>query len=130
MTLTREDFLSRLDHSLLKPNLTLDEIVAGLEYAGEIGAKAVCVSPHRVAKAKEVLAGTQVIIGTVTAFPFGTHDTKVKVFETRTSFEAGATEVDMVIDIGALVSGREDMVLDDIRAVVAASPADIKVILE
>lgn len=130
MELTREEFLSRLDHSLLKPQLTLEEIVAGLEYAAEVQAKAVCVSPHRLKQAKDVLQGTEVIIGTVAAFPSGAHDTRVKVFETQTCFEMGATEVDMVIDIGAMRSGREDLVLEDIRAVVEASPANVKVILE
>ena len=130
MHLTREEFLSRLDHSLLKPQLTLEEIVAGLEYAAEIQAKAVCISPHRLSHATDILAGTGVIIGTVAAFPSGAHDTDVKVFETRKCFELGATEVDMVIDIGAMRSGLEDRGLDDIRAVVEASPADVKVILE
>ncbi len=130
MELTKEEFLSYVDHSLLKPNLTLDEVVSGLEYAAEVKAKAVCITPHRLDIASDVLAGTDVIIGTVAAFPSGAHATEVKVFETQKCYEAGATEVDMVIDIGALLSGREDMVRDDIRAVVEASPAHIKVILE
>lgn len=130
MQLTRQDFLDRLDHSLLKPQLTLEQVRDGLEYAAEIAAKAVCVSPHRLGLAADVLRGTDVIIGTVAAFPSRAHDTPVKVFETRTCFDAGATEVDMVIDIGALLSGREDLVLEDIRAVVDASPAHVKVILE
>jgi deoxyribose-phosphate aldolase len=130
MELTKEEFLSYVDHSLLKPNLTLDEVVSGLEYAAEVKAKAVCITPHRLDIASDVLAGTDVIIGTVAAFPSGAHATEVKVFETQKCYEAGATEVDMVIDIGALLSGREDMVRDDIRAVVEASPAHVKVILE
>jgi deoxyribose-phosphate aldolase len=130
MELTKEEFLSYVDHSLLKPNLTLDEVVSGLEYAAEVKAKAVCITPHRLEIASDVLAGTDVIIGTVAAFPSGAHATEVKVFETQKCYEAGATEVDMVIDIGALLSGREDMVRDDIRAVVEASPAHVKVILE
>jgi deoxyribose-phosphate aldolase len=130
MELTKEEFLSYVDHSLLKPNLTLDEVVSGLEYAAEVKAKAVCITPHRLDIASDVLAGTDVIIGTVAAFPSGAQATEVKVFETQKCYEAGATEVDMVIDIGALLSGREDMVRDDIRAVVEASPAHVKVILE
>ena len=130
MELTKEEFLSYVDHSLLKPNLTLDEVVSGLEYAAEVKGKAVCITPHRLDIASDVLAGTDVIIGTVAAFPSGAHATEVKVFETQKCYEAGATEVDMVIDIGALLSGREDMVRDDIRAVVEASPAHVKVILE
>ena len=130
MELTREAFLSRADHSLLRPDLTLEEIVSGLEYAAEVRPKAVCISPHRLRYASDVLAGTGVVIATVAAFPSGAHATSVKVAETRACYEAGATEVDMVIDIGAMRSGREDLVLDDIRAVVAATPAAVKVILE
>lgn len=130
MTITKKEFLSHVDHSLLKPNLTLDDNRRGLEFAAEVGAKAVCISPHRLGLAKEVLAGTEVIIGTVAGFPTGTHPTSVKVFETQRCFEAGAAEVDMVIDIGALISGHDDMVRDDIAAVVNASPAHVKVILE
>lgn len=131
MQLTKEQFLGYVDHSLLKPNLTLDEMRRGCEFAAEVGAKAVCISPHRLGIAREILSGTPVIIGTVAAFPSGAHMTEVKAFEARKCVEAGAAEVDMVIDIGALVSGYDDMVRDDIRAVVeAAAPAHVKVILE
>ncbi|WP_028709442.1 deoxyribose-phosphate aldolase [Propionicicella superfundia] len=131
MKLTKEQFLGYVDHSLLKPNLTLDEIRRGCEFAAEVGAKAVCISPHRLGIAREILSGTPVIIGTVAAFPSGAHMTEVKAFEARRCVEAGASEVDMVIDVGALLSGRDDMVRDDIRAVVeAADPAHVKVILE
>lgn len=130
MELTREDFLGRADHSLLRPDLTLDEIIAGLEYAADVRPKAVCISPHRLGYATDVLAGTDVVVCTVVAFPSGAHATSVKVAETRACHEAGATEVDMVIDIGAMVSGREDIVREDVRAVVAASPAEVKVIVE
>lgn len=131
MKLTKEQFLSYVDHSLLKPNLTPEESRRGCEFAAEVGAKAVCISPHRLDIAREVLSGTPVIIGTVAAFPSGAHMTKVKAFEAKACFDAGATEVDMVIDIGSLISGRDDVVRDDIRAVVeAADPAHVKVILE
>jgi deoxyribose-phosphate aldolase len=130
MDLTREDFLGRADHSLLRPDLTLDEIVAGLEFAAEVLPKAVCISPHRLGYAADILAGTGVVIATVAAFPSGAHATSVKVAETETCYRAGATEIDMVIDIGAMRSGRDDIVLDDIRAVVEATPAQVKVILE
>ena len=70
MELTKEEFLSYVDHSLLKPNLTLDEVVSGLEYAAEVKAKAVCITPHRLDIASDVLAGTDVIIGTVAAIVY------------------------------------------------------------
>lgn len=130
MTITKQDLINRIDHSLLKPNLTMEEYVDGLNYAKEIGAAAVCVNPHRLKLAKEILDGTGVEIGTVIGFPSGAHSTAVKVFEAKDAVENGATELDMVIDIGAMLDGDYDKVRDDIKAVVDATPAVVKVILE
>lgn len=130
MTITKEELIKRTDHSLLKPNLTKQEYIDGLNYAKEIGAAAVCVNPHRLKLAKEILDGTGVEIGTVIGFPSGAHATEVKVFEAKKAVEDGATELDMVIDIGALIDGDYDKVLADIKAVVDATPAVVKVILE
>ena len=71
MELTKEEFLSYVDHSLLKPNLTLDEVVRGLEFAAEVKAKAVCITPHRLGIAMDVLECTGDIIGMVTALILG-----------------------------------------------------------
>ena len=130
MTITKQDLINRIDHSLLKPNLTMEEYVNGLNYAKEIGAAAVCVNPHRLKLAKEILDNTGVEIGTVIGFPSGAHSTAVKVFEAKDAVENGATELDMVIDIGAMIDGDYDKVRDDIKAVVDATPAVVKVILE
>lgn len=130
MTITKQDLINRVDHSLLKPNLTMEEYVEGLNYAKEIGAAAVCVNPHRLKLAKEILDGTGVEIGTVIGFPSGAHSTAVKVFEAKDAVENGATELDMVIDIGAMLDGDYDKVRADIKAVVDATPAVVKVILE
>jgi deoxyribose-phosphate aldolase len=124
MELTREIFLKNNEHSLLKPTLTLADVRAGLELAAETGCGAVCISAHRLGLATEVLAGTDVEIATVVGFPLGTHATRVKVAETTQVLEDGATELDMVMDIGA-------MLRDDIAAVVqAAGGAVVKVIFE
>lgn len=131
MKLTREQFLKGNDHSLLKPNLTLADHRAGLEFAAEVGCGAVCISPHRLELASEVLAGTDVTIATVVGFPTGAHATAAKVAEARQVIDDGATALDMVMDIGALLSGEYDLVRDDMAAVVRASgDNEVKVILE
>ena len=130
MKLTKEVFLANNDHSLLKPNLTLQQLREGLEYAAEVGCGAVCISPHRLDLAREVLAGTPVAIATVIGFPTGTHATASKVAEAKIAQEDGASDLDMVMDIGALLSGEDQLVLDDIAAVVGATSLPTKVIIE
>ncbi|AWE41742.1 MULTISPECIES: deoxyribose-phosphate aldolase [unclassified Actinobaculum] len=131
MQLTREEFLQRNDHSLLKPTLTYADLRAGLEFAAETGCGAVCISPHRLALASEVLKGTDVRIATVVGFPTGTHATRAKVDEAKQVIDDGAVALDMVMDIGAMLSGDETRVRDDVAAVVeAAAGTEVKVILE
>ncbi|MGO1581804.1 MAG: deoxyribose-phosphate aldolase [Actinomycetaceae bacterium] len=131
MELTREIFLKNNDHSLLKPTLTHADVRAGLEFAAEVGVGAVCISAHRLAVASDILRGTDIAIATVVGFPLGTHATRIKVAETKQVIDDGATDVDMVMDIGAMLSADEAMVRDDIAAVVeAAAGAPVKVILE
>lgn len=129
--LTREIFLKQNDHSLLKPTLTTKDLTEGLEFAAESGCGAVCISPHRLDLAAKILKGTDVIIATVVGFPTGTHATSVKVAEARQVIQDGATDLDMVMDIGALLSGEDAAVQDDIAAVVQAAEGNpVKVILE
>jgi deoxyribose-phosphate aldolase len=91
----------------------------------------VCARPADVRRCVEALRGSQVAVGTVVGFPHGSHTTRTKVFEAEAALEDGATELDMVLNIGLLRSGRLDEVEKDIRAVVAASgDAIVKVILE
>jgi deoxyribose-phosphate aldolase len=131
MQLTREEFLQRNDHSLLKPTLTYTDLRDGLEFAAETGCGAVCISPHRLALASEVLKGTSVRIATVVGFPTGTHATRAKVDEAKQVIDDGAVALDMVMDIGAMLSGDEARVRDDVAAVVAeAAGTEVKVILE
>lgn len=130
MTLTRGEFAKYVDHSLLKPELTREEILQGLELAKELEVASVCINPQNVSLAKEYLEGTDVKVGTVIGFPSGSHTTATKVFETKDAYENGAVEMDMVINIGALKDGDYDKVQKDIEAVVNASPAIVKVILE
>jgi len=129
---TYEDLAAMIDHSLLKPELTTDEVVAGCELADEYQVVSVCVRPCDVALAAEVLADSTVAVGTVIGFPHGDHTTATKVFEAERAMADGAVELDMVLNIGWLRSGDYDRVEEDIRAIVdvAGDAAIVKVIFE
>lgn len=121
-----------IDHTLLKPDSTKDQIVKLCEEAKEYNFATVCVNPYWVATAAEELAGSKVGITTVVGFPLGSTNTFVKVAETRDALANGATEIDMVINIGALKSGDYEVVKKDIEGVVLAAKgkAQVKVIIE
>ncbi|SBS74590.1 deoxyribose-phosphate aldolase [uncultured Microbacterium sp.] len=130
-TITERALAATLDHAILKPELTRDQVDAELDIAAEWGVFSVCVRPSDIPHAVSRLAGTGVAVGTVIGFPHGTTSTAAKVAEVRQALADGATEVDMVVNIGALRSGFDDVVTDDIRAVVEAASGHItKVILE
>lgn len=133
--LTYEQVAGTIDHSLLRPELTLAEVEAGCELAARYRVASVCCRPADVELAARLLDGTGVAVGTVVAFPHGSTTTATKVFETRAVIAAGATEVDMVLNIGWLRSGQVGRVEADIRSVVEAARAAradtiVKVILE
>eukprot|EP00455_Lapot_gusevi_P008075 TRINITY_DN1348_c0_g1_i1.p1 TRINITY_DN1348_c0_g1~~TRINITY_DN1348_c0_g1_i1.p1 ORF type:complete len:273 (-),score=63.76 TRINITY_DN1348_c0_g1_i1:37-855(-) len=129
-----------IDHTILKPNATRKEIETLCEEAHVNGFKAVCVNPARVEQAVSYLASknSKVLVASVVGFPLGAHSPAMKAAETREVVSWGAREVDMVINIGALLDGDYNLVLEDISAVVkaakAATPAGqstcVKVILE
>ena len=129
---TYERLAKTIDHSLLRPELTLDEVRAGCELAARYDVASVCVRPADVTLAAEQLAGATVAAGTVVGFPHGSHTTATKVFEAERAVDDGATELDMVINIGWLRSGEDARVGEDIAAVVktAGDRAIVKVILE
>ncbi len=131
-TLTYEQIAQTIDHSLLKPELTEEEVIAGCKLALEYRVASVCVKPCDVALAMSVLAGTAVKVGTVISFPHGSSAIETKAFEARLAVEQGAEELDMVINIGRLRSDNDAYVSKDIAAVVEASAgrALVKVILE
>src|SRR5256712_791434 len=131
--LTYEDVAKTIDHSLLRPELDDQFIEAGGGLAAEYRGPSVCCRPADVPRAVELLRGTGVAVGTVIGFPHGGTTTEVKLFEAEQALRAGAIELDMVINIGALRSGRDAYVRDEIAAVVApahAAGAMVKVILE
>jgi deoxyribose-phosphate aldolase len=132
-SLTYRDIAKTIDHSLLRPELNDDFIADGCRLAARYDVASVCVRPVDVVRAAELVAGSEVAVGTVIGFPHGYNQTGTKVFEAHRALAEGATELDMVIDIGALKSGRDDDVQRDIAAVVGvahASGAIVKVIFE
>jgi deoxyribose-phosphate aldolase len=131
--LTERDIAKTIDHSLLRPELDDAFVRDGCRLAARYDVASVCVRPDDVTRARAILEGTDVAVGTTIGFPHGNHATAVKVFEARQALEDGATELDMVLKIGALRSRRDADVEDDIRAVVEvahAAGAIVKVIFE
>jgi deoxyribose-phosphate aldolase len=131
--LSERDIAKTIDHSLLRPELDDAFVEDGCRLAAEYDVASVCVRPADVVRAKRLLVGTDVAVGTVIGFPHGGHRTETKVFEARQALADGATELDMVIQIGALKSGRDVDVQGDIAAVVEvahAGGAIVKVIFE
>ena len=131
--LTERDIAKTIDHSLLRPELDDAFVEDGCRLAAKYDVASVCVRPADVRRARAILDGTDVAVGTTIGFPHGNHLTAVKVFEAERALEQGATELDMVIQIGALKSGRDRDVEDDIRAVVDVAHANgaiVKVIFE
>ncbi len=130
---TERQLAKTIDHSLLKPELDDAFITDGCRLAAEYDVASVCCRPADVLRATAILDGTEVAVGTVIGFPHGSSTTATKVFEAREALANGATELDMVIQIGALRSGRDADVGADIAAVVEvghAADALVKVILE
>jgi deoxyribose-phosphate aldolase len=127
-----ENIAGMIDHTLLKANATESEIVQLAEEAKKYSFASVCVNPTWVKTAGDVLAGTSVKVCTVIGFPLGASTSETKAFETANAIQDGATEVDMVINIGALKSQNDQLVEQDIRAVVEAAKgkALTKVIIE
>ena len=131
--LTERDIAKTIDHSLLKPELDDAFVEDGCRLAARYDVASVCVRPADVRRAAAILAGTDVKVGTTIGFPHGNHKTATKVFEAQRALADGATELDMVIQVGALRSGRDADVEADIRAVVEVAHgagAILKVIFE
>jgi deoxyribose-phosphate aldolase len=132
-TITCEQLAKTIDHSLLKPELTHDDVVAGCELALRYHVASVCVKPCHVRLAAELLRGSDVKVSTVIGFPHGSNVTAVKVAEASQAIAEGAVELDMVMNIGEMRSGHTETVLADIQAVVETAHAlgtKVKVILE
>lgn len=132
-TLSERSIAKTIDHSLLRPELDDRFVEDGCLLAAAYDVASVCVRPVDVRRAAALLEGTEVAVGTTVGFPHGNHRTDIKVAEARAALDEGATELDMVLQIGALKSGRDLDVQADITAVVEiahASGAIVKVIFE
>lgn len=135
MKISKIELAKMIDHTILKPIASSEDIIKLCREAREYGFASVCINPFFVPLAVEQLKDTDVLVCTVIGFPLGCTSTATKVFETGESVKNGAREVDMVINIGALKERREEVVLEDIRLVVEAAHAQdpaaiIKVIVE
>jgi deoxyribose-phosphate aldolase len=131
--LTVQDIADMIDHSLLRPELTDADVVEGCRVARDYRCISVCARPADVARCARELAGTAVLVTTVVGFPHGSSTTPTKLFEARAMIEAGAVELDMVLNIGKLRSGELAYVEDEIRAIcdlAHGAKALVKVILE
>jgi deoxyribose-phosphate aldolase len=122
-----------IDHTLLKPDATQDQIAQLCYEARKYGFASVCVNPANVELCSQLLKGSEVLVCTVVGFPLGATSTETKVFETQQTIREGATEVDMVINVGALKSRDYELVERDVAAVARAchaANAILKVIIE
>ncbi|MBL8892400.1 MAG: deoxyribose-phosphate aldolase [Planctomycetaceae bacterium] len=133
MKYTRQELAKMIDHSLLHPTMTDAELEAGCKLAAKYDVASVCIKPYAVKQAVEWLKGSTVKVGAVIGFPHGSSCTESKRYETELACRDGATEIDMVINIGKALSGDWSYVKADVAAVCAeahARGAQVKVILE
>src|SRR5687768_5055811 len=132
-SITYEQLAKVIDHSLLRPELTEADVLAGCELAARYHVATVCVKPCDVRLAKEALQDSDVLVSTVVGFPHGSNLTSIKVAEAEKAMDEGALELDMVLNIGQLRSGKHNYVREDIKAVCDAAHArgvKVKVIFE
>ncbi|MGL6073627.1 MAG: deoxyribose-phosphate aldolase [Fimbriiglobus sp.] len=130
---TLAELAKMFDHSLLQPTLTDADLEKGLLLAREYNVASVCIKPYAVKFAAKLLAGSTVEASTTIGFPHGGHVTAIKVAESEIALADGATELDMVVNIGKVLSGEWNYVAHDIAAVVNvahAAGAKVKVIFE
>ena len=129
---TYEQVALMIDHSLLRPELTTDEVLEGCAVAAKYQVASATLRPADIAMGVKALKGSGVPVSTVVGFPHGSNATSTKVFEAKQCIADGAVELDMVLNIGRLLSGEIAYVQQDIAAVVAAAGPDaiVKVIFE
>ncbi|HVW37458.1 MAG TPA: deoxyribose-phosphate aldolase [Pirellulales bacterium] len=127
------DIAKMIDHSLLQPAMTDDELEAGCRLALEYDVASVCIKPYYLKRCAEILAGSTVKASTTIGFPHGGHTTRIKLLEAQEALDLGCQELDMVVNIGKVLSGDWPFVRADIQAVVDAAHARgqiVKVIFE
>ncbi len=133
MKYTYEELAKMIDHSLLHPTMTDQELEDGCKVAAQYGVASVCIKPYAVKRAAELLKVSGVLVGAVIGFPHGNSATESKRYETELACRDGAVEIDMVINIGKALSGDWDYVARDVQAVSNEAHrhgAKVKVIFE
>ncbi|KAK7398130.1 hypothetical protein QQX98_012494 [Neonectria punicea] len=133
VTVTLQQLAKSIDHSLLHPTMTDDEVLEGLRISKEYKVATACIKPYSIPLAKKELQGSGVLVCPVIGFPAGNSTTGVKVFEATAAANAGGQEIDMVINVGKALSGEWEYVADEIRQINAAvvkEGAILKVIFE
>jgi deoxyribose-phosphate aldolase len=115
---TYRDIAKMIDHSLLVPTLTADDLEQGIQAALEYDVASVCIMPYYLKRCAESLQGSSIRASTTIGFPHGAHATAIKVAEARQALDDGGQELDMVVNISQVLSGRWDYVKCDIRAVI------------
>ncbi|GJD01257.1 deoxyribose-phosphate aldolase [Colletotrichum higginsianum] len=133
ITVTLGQIAKMIDHSLLHPTMTDDDVLEGLRISKQYGVATACVKPYSIPLAKKELAGTGVLVCPVIGFPHGNSTTEVKVLEADGAAAAGGSEIDMVVNVGKVLGGDWDYVAEEIRLVndaVVRRGAVLKVIFE
>ena len=133
MTISLRDLAKMIDHSLLHPTMTDADVRKGCELARQYDVATACVKPYSIPLAREVLAGSSVLVCPVIGFPHGNSTTAIKVREAEEAAQAGGAEIDMVINVGKALGGDWNYVRDEIKAihdVVVEHDAILKVIFE
>ena len=133
MTDSLRDIAKMIDHSLLHPTMTDRDLVEGCRVARQYDVASVCIKPYAVTLARDLLQGSDVLVCTVIGFPHGSPRLEVKVYEAELALADGATELDMVINVGKALSGAWDDVAGEIAAINALATrrnAIVKVIFE
>lgn len=133
MNYTYTDIAKMIDHSLLNPTLTVEQLEHGCRLAREYDVASVCILPYYLKRCAELLAGSNVRASTTVGFPHGGHTTKIKMAEAVQALDDGGEELDMVVNISKVLSGDWDYVRDEVKAVIDVTHArgqKVKVIFE
>ncbi len=133
MDYTYEDIAKMIDHSLLKPIMTVEDLEAGCQLAVEYDTGSVCIMPYYLKRCSELLAGGTVKASTTIGFPHGGNTTAIKLAEAKQALDDGGQELDMVVNISQVLSGEWGYVRDDLAAVIEVTHAagqKVKVIFE